>query len=153
MLFCTVYPAKMKLCDSFSIAHPPEKRKAFFVNKRACRAKGARRAARFAVLSTESGSFRAPASQEPTSNKKPPLPRRNPQGGKKTAPAAPDRDSITQPIQNCKEFSSYIHKYKQQSTPPPQENSCGGGHSDTFLRVRKQSSVIPSLSRDLSRMC
>ena len=57
-----------------SIAHPPAKRKAFFVNKRACRAKGARRAARFAVLSTESGSFRAPAAQDPTSNKKPPLP-------------------------------------------------------------------------------
>ena len=88
--------------------------------------------------------FPCPAAQEPTSNKKPPLPRRNPQGGKKTAPAAPGRDSITQPIQNCKKFSSYIRKYKRHNAPPPQENSCGGGHSDTFLRVRKQLSVIPS---------
>ena len=137
----------------FQYSTPARKTQGIFRKQTGMPPKGARRAARFAVLSTESGSFRAPASQEPTSNKKPPLPRRNPQGGKKTAPAAPDRDSITQPIQNCKEFSSYIHKYKQQSTPPPQENSCGGGHSDTFLRVRKQLSVIPSLSRDLSRMC
>ena len=70
-----------------SIAHPPAKRKTFFVNKRACRAKGARRAMRFAVLSTESGSFRAlPCrNQQVTKNrpcragtrratKKPPLP-------------------------------------------------------------------------------
>ena len=42
-------------------------------------------AARFAVISTESSSIRAPAAQEPTSDKK-------------TAPAAPDRDSIAQPI-------------------------------------------------------
>ena len=153
MLFCTVYPAKMKLCDSFSIAHPPEKRKAFFVNKRACRQKG--RAARRAL----------PFFQQKAALSAP-LPRRNPQGGKKTAPAAqepagqqktapaaPDRDSIAQPMQNCKKFSSYIRKYKRQNAPPPQENSCGGGHSDTFLRVRKQSSVIPSLSRDQSRMC
>ena len=70
MLFCTVYPAKMKLCDSFSIAHPPEKRKAFFINKRTCRAKGARRAARFAILSTEISSIRAPAAQEPAGRQK-----------------------------------------------------------------------------------
>ena len=74
MLFCTVYPAKMKLCDSFSIAHPPEKRKAFFINKRTCRAKGARRAARFAILSTENGSFRALPRRNPQNGKKPPLP-------------------------------------------------------------------------------
>ena len=42
-------------------------------------------AARFAVLSTENGSIRAPAAREPA-------------GQQKAAPAAPDRDSIAQPI-------------------------------------------------------
>ena len=55
-------------------------------------------AARFAVLSTENGSIRAPAAQEPAGQQKTAPAAREPAGQQKTAPAAPDRDSIAQPI-------------------------------------------------------
>ena len=75
-------------------------------------------AARFAVLSTESSSIRAPAAREPAGQQKTAASEqsrktaarepagqqkiapaaREPAGQQKTAPAAPDRDSIAQPI-------------------------------------------------------
>lgn len=149
MLFCTVYPAKMKLYDSFSIAHPPEKRKAFFVNKRACRQKAP--AARRAL----------PSFQQKTALSAP-LPCRNQQvtknrpchaGRQKNRPCRTRQGQYNTADTKLQGVFFLYSQIQAAKHPAAAGISCGGGHSDTFLRVRKQLSVIPSLSRDLSRMC